>query len=186
MPAEFVFINEDAPLSGQSIHNKRRVRAQAARGPHSNSSNNGSVVSTLSISATHTVTKALPTRRNNQRIGSVKAISFSDDSIQDLHQRNGKEDKKETSIIVTVEEKPLEAEIDFNSTPTHTTGSSDSRPETATETATIQQPEAPLQPPAKQTAVMAPSTRMNMGMFTQGPPPSTSLFLSHCKLHVPR
>ena len=177
MPAEFVFINEDAPLAGQSIHNKRRVRAQAARGPHTNTSGNGTVVSTLSITATHTVTtKALPTRRNSQRVGSVNAISFSDDSIQDLHPRNGT-DKKDNSIVVTVEEKPLEAEIDFNSTPTQTTGSSDSRPETAI----VQQPEAPQQPAANQMAVMAPSTRMNRGMFAKGSPPSTSLFLNHCK-----
>ena len=123
---------KDAPLAGQPIHNKRGVRAQAARGPHTNTTNNGTDVSTLSISATHTVTtKALPTERNSQRLGSVKAIAFSDDSIQDLRQRNGTEDKKETSIVVTVEEKSSEAEIDFNSTPTQRTSSSDSRPETA-------------------------------------------------------
>ena len=181
MPAEFVFINEDAPLTGQSVHNKRRVRAQAARGPHTNTTNNGTVVSTLSISATHTVTtKALPTRRNSQRLGSVKAIAFSDDSIQDLRQRNGTEDKKETSIVVTVEEKSSEAEIDFNSTPTQRTSSSDSHPETAI----VHQPEAPLQPAANQMAVAAPSTRMNISMFAQGPPPSTSLFFSHCKPSV--
>lgn len=84
----------------------------------------------------------------NRRVGSVKAISFSDDSIQDLYQRIGT-DKKDNSIDVTVEEKPLEAEIDSNSTATQTTGFSDSRPETAM----ARQPEAPKQPPANRMAL---------------------------------